>query len=601
MTTARHPGHLLPPAEAVQVAEHAGREGETGASIPGRRSAAAVVRLGQERLWLAGALAFTLLFAARTMAPAFLDGAIQDDALQHVFWMQRYRDPELFRDDLYADYFRSLAPPGYVALYRALARAIDPLVASKLLPPLLGCVSALFTFLFVRRLHPAPAAAFLATVLLSWYVWQYDDLSSATPRAFLLPALTALLWALASGRQALGVAVTVLAALLYPLGGVLGVALLGARLVRFRRGRPSLERAWGAWLAFLAAGLLVGIALLPGLLADSPYGPTVSAAEARTMPEFGNKGRNAFFVEGAYRFWLESHRSGLNLRVTDALFPEVPVLFEYAALAALLPPVLLLRRRLTAARLVDGRAAILVQLLAASFGLFILAHLLLFRLYLPSRYVQWTIPLVLAVAAGLALAILCQEAAARAWPAHRGSLAAALALLLAGGLACYPARYDGKFIPNRYPEIAAYLRAQPKDVLVAAPLLDAAALPVLSGRRVLAAREYALAYHLGYYGQVRQRTQDLIDAYYDERPARLAELAERYGVDFFLVDRAAFEEGSFRREAAAFEPFTSAIVAKLRRTRRYALRDLARHCAVADDGRAALVPAACLEEAADGR
>jgi hypothetical protein len=263
--------------------------------------------------------------------------------------------------------------------------------------------------------------------------------------------------------------------------------------------------------------------------------------------------------------------------------------------------VLLFRRHLPTARLVDGRVTILLQLLAASFGLFFLAHLLLFRLYLPSRYVQWSLPLVLAVAAGLALAILCQEAAARAWPAHRGSLAAALALLLAGGLACYPARYDGKFIPYRYPEIAAYLRDQPKDVLIAAPLLDAAALPALSGRRVLAAREYALAYHLGYYEQVRQRIQDLIDAYYDERPPRLAELAERYGVDFFLVDRAAFEEGSFRREAAAFEPFTSAIVAKLRRTRRYALQDLARHCAVADDGRAALVPAACLDEAADGQ
>jgi hypothetical protein len=46
------------------------------------------------------------------MAPAFgARDAIQDDAVQHVSWMLGYRDPELFRDDLHADYFQSVAPP----------------------------------------------------------------------------------------------------------------------------------------------------------------------------------------------------------------------------------------------------------------------------------------------------------------------------------------------------------------------------------------------------------------------------------------------------------------------------------------------------------
>ncbi len=553
--------------------------------------------------WLLGALAFNLLFTARTMAPAFGPReAVQDDALQHVFWMLRYRDPELFQDDLFADYFQSLAPPGYTAVYWTLAQVIDPLLASKLLPPLLGSATAAFTFLLVRRLYPSPLAPFLATVLHSWYVWQHDDLPSATPRAFLLPTLVALLWALASGRQALGVALTGVAALLYPIGGVLGVALLGSRLVCVeRRGRqrwPTFNRRRSDWLATLTAAVIVGLVLMPEVLAATPYGPIVSAAEARTMPEFSRRGRNAFFVQDAYRFWLESYRSGLNLRVTDALFKDLPVLFELAALAALLPLQLAFRRRLPYARLVDGRLAILGQVLAASFGLFALAHLLLFQLYLPARYVQWSVPLVLAIAAGLALAIVCHELAAGVRSAHSGRLAAGLALLLAAGLALYPARYDDAFAVDAHPAVTAYLRDQPKGVLVAAAPGHADVIPALTGRRVLASHEFALAYHLGYYREVRQRVEDLIAAYYDEGPRRARVLVDRYGVDFILVSHTAFDALTFRQAwGLQFEPFTETIGARLTRRRRYALQDLARDCAVVDDGAVALVPVSCLADA----
>ena len=562
-------------------------------AAPERRPVA-LLGADQERLWLGGALLLTLLFTARTMAPALV-GAVQDDALQHVFWTLRYRDPELFPGDLYADYFQSLSPAGYAALYWLLARVIDPLLASKLIPPVLGLVTAVFTFLFVRKLHPSPAAAFLATVLTSWYVWQYDDVVSATPRAFVLPTLAALLWALAAGRLAIGVGVAVLAALLYPLGGVLAVALFGSRLVRFQGWRPTLARERAPWLAAIAATALVGAVLLPEVLQASPYGPTVTAAEARTMPEFGEAGRNAFFVDDPYWFWLESYRSGLNLRSVDALFPGIPILFEAAALALLLPLVLALRRRLPAARALDRRAGILAWVLALSFGLFFLAHLALFHLYLPARYVQWTVPLVVTIAGGLALAILCEAAASRLRPARPGPLAASFALLLAAGLVTYPAKHWGGFQVDQYPTVTAYLRAQPKDVLVATVPANADALAAMSERRVLVGREYALAYHEGYYAEVRQRTIDLIEAYYDEGARRLNLLVDRYGVDYFLVDRNAYApERVTRAWGSAFEPYTTNVRARLDRPRRYALQDLMRRCAVVDDGRVALVPATCL-------
>jgi hypothetical protein len=60
---------------------------------------------------------------------------VQDDAQQHVFWMRRFIDPQLFPNDLIADYFQSVAQPGYKAIYQlAAAIGIDPMVFNKLLP-----------------------------------------------------------------------------------------------------------------------------------------------------------------------------------------------------------------------------------------------------------------------------------------------------------------------------------------------------------------------------------------------------------------------------------------------------------------------------------
>jgi hypothetical protein len=163
-------------------------------------------------------------------------------------------------------------------------------------------------------------------------------------------------------------------------------------------------------------------------------------------------------------------------------------------------------------------------------------------------------------------------------------------------LALYPARYDAGFRSDPYPVLSEYLRGQPKDVLVAAPTDHADLLAAITGRRVLVAREYALAYHVGYYAEVSQRMADLTDAYYDEGTKRLSFLAERYGVDFFLVDEHAFDASTYRWAwGPRFEPYTSSIGAKLTRRRRYALQDLARGCAVVVDGTVALVPATCLK------
>ena len=590
------------------IADRGARSAPREGPAPSAARAPSYGAIAEACLLVAG-LTFTLLFAARTMAPAFEPGqVVQDDAREHVYWMARFRNPELFRADLIADYFQALDPPGYSALYWLLSRVADPLQVSKLLPPALGLLTALFTFLLARRLHPAPTGAFLASVLLSWFLWQVDDLASATPRAFLALFIAAQLWALASRRLALGVGLVGLSGLFYPAAAAVGMGLLGVRVVRWRGWRPGLSRERSVWLALAAAAILVVAAQLPTQLAGARFGKVVSAGEAMTMPEFGPDGRNAYFGRSWYGYWLDSGRSGLDLRVADHQPATISIQLGCLLLAALLPMLARSRRWSAAARL-GGQVMILPQLLLASFALFFVAHQVLFHLHYPNRFVRASLPLVVAVAAGLSLGILIEaisaRVAARLGPrlrsgaGSRTALAVGLALVIGTALIVAPAESQGNFRHDRYPLMSEYLRSLPEDTLVAGAPGDLDSVPTFAQRRVLASHESALAFHQGYYGEIRRRINDLIEAYYAESPDEVAQFARRYGVGVFLVNRTAFGQRTFPfawtgLSNGRWEPYTSAVSRKLQSSDHFALQSVIRPCAAVEDRELVAIPTECL-------
>src|SRR5215208_192506 len=129
------------------------------------------------------------------VAPATLD-------FRTVFWMERFLDPQLFPNDLIADYFQSVAPTGYSALYNLMAHlGVHPMLLNKLLPMALGFITTAYCFLLCLRILPVPGAAFFSTLILNQSIWMQDDLVSATPRAFLYPLFLAFLYYLVKDAQ----------------------------------------------------------------------------------------------------------------------------------------------------------------------------------------------------------------------------------------------------------------------------------------------------------------------------------------------------------------------------------------------------------------
>ena len=252
----------------------------------------------QVRFWLGVSLMIAVVYGCLGMQQAFSGNyVVQDDARQHVFWMRRFLDPELFPQDWIADYFQSVAPAGYRFVYQAAANfGVDPMVFNKILPTVLALITTGYGFGLCLQLFPIPAAGFTATLFLNQLLWSKDDLISATPRAFFYPLFLAFLYYLS--RRSLWPCLLALSlqCLFYPQTALLSCAILGLRLLR-RTGR-TLGLSRDRWdLKCAIAGLcLTAILFLPYALTASEFGPVITLAEARHMAEFDSDGRASFFL-----------------------------------------------------------------------------------------------------------------------------------------------------------------------------------------------------------------------------------------------------------------------------------------------------------------
>jgi hypothetical protein len=467
------------------------------------------------------------------------DLGVQDDARAHVFWMQRFFDPELFNDDLISDYFQSMAPIGYRTFFSLGASlGIDPFDFSKILPLFLALISAVLAFLFVIEIFPLPIAAFTSAILVSQTLCLTDSMASGTPRAFAVPLLLGFLYSWLNKRVGWAILSLVLQAAFYPHMVLLSIAIGGLSLIRKCGASLAMDRKMYVPVAILVvAGSML---LYPYAASTSRFGPTVTRAQARTMAEFQKEGRTAFFDADALRFWLKSQRSGFlpSMNRNNPLF----------WLGLFLPAVLMLSKP---ARVSVTHGGQLLRVVLASGLLYGVAHVAAFSLHNPSRYTQFSVFLVLNISAGIVLAIAllkAMEVVQHTIFKQLGWIAMTIAILAVWLLLPIKNIVEGSKFPNyrleqgEHPVLYEYLRTTPKETLTASLSEEADFIPSLALRPVLIAREYAVPYQLGYYRQFRERARDLIRAQYSSDPGVLASFIKRYGVDLLLIDAHAFQK-----------------------------------------------------------
>ena len=435
--------------------------------------------------------------------------------------MQQWVDPQLFPGDLLAGYARAYVSWGVKGLYWLASPLMDPLNFSKWLPGLLfvflgWCFFRLGSCLGSRRVGWFALGVYW---LMPFFL---DNLAGGLARAFAAPLLAyfCLCW-LEARPWGLGLAL-LLQALFIP---YIFLVTAGATLLAWLAGRTGRVSSppflnWGhIFLVALGTGLVL---LMDHQFQAAGYGPLVCATDMVNHPEYTSQGRYPILPVASFFWELVSP------------WQDIPPFREGGIIIGALGCALVLGLAFyggVRVRWHDLKSWVqpFGYLLLSSAILYLLARVFLLKLFVPGRYLEYTLNLVYCL--GLAL---CLETALRPrlWP--RGGAAAALLIVVV--LSGLRLQGVGLFDYAAYQPLYAALAQTPKAALTAGHpnLMDN--VPTFAKRRALATFELAHPWSKGYWQQVKPRLEDLFTAYYAEDPQVVRDFCRKYKISFLVVD-----------------------------------------------------------------
>ena len=490
------------------------------------------------RSWLIITLIVSLIYSLLDLQTAFSgDWIVQDDARQHVFWMARYLDSDLFPNDLIADYFQSVAPFGYTFLYKLAASfGIDPFVFNKVVPLLLRSVITYYFFLLCREIFPVAIGCGVSTLLFNHNIWLKDDIVSATPRAFLYPFLIAFLYYFTKQSLIPCLITIILLGLFYPQTIFLASGMLVLKLIKLRRFKPILTPNFRDRYFALICLIVAFVVMLPYAINTSDYAPVITRSQALEMPEFHYGGRSNFFKDSIWEYLIGR---GNGVMISTSVFNPIILL------SSLFLPLVIKFNKFSLATKITTHLDTVVKLLITSLGMYILAHIALFRLHLPSRYTTHSLRISVAICAGITITIVTDylfKNYRQRFPSKSIILSSLTIIIIA--LLTYYNFFDFHsptgYKVGSYPELYRFFQQQPKDIVIASLAKEADNLPTFTKRSTLVSREYAIPYHLGYYTPFSLKVRDLITAQYSNNLQTVQQFIRKYNVSYWLIETDSF-------------------------------------------------------------
>jgi hypothetical protein len=491
--------------------------------------------------------------------------AINDDVRQQVYWMEQWRDRDLYRDHLPTAYARHYVPWGVQAVYRAAAPWISPVQFSKLLGAILFTATSGLLFLLAAALVDELAG--VLTVCVSFqFAFFLGAISGGLSRGFVPPLMLLHLLLLARGDALRGGVVVMVQPLFNPYLFLTCLTTHGLFLLQGLLPqppwRPAPRSAPAARLRHLsrlllppAAGLLL-LLVQHRLLQNPLFGTLVSKAGMIGQPEYGAAGRYEILPQPSVFFELlrplvQDPPGGLR-GITAA---AVGLALVAACMASGWNGPRL-RRHL-------ARLAPLACLPAAALALYGLARLMLLDLFLPSRYLEYPLAILYCLAVGLGL----RAAAAAEGVKKRLKLLIPILVLL-GAL-----RLEGVALTD-YGALAPLYRffhATPAGCTVAGhpELMDS--LMTFGRRKAFVSYELSHPWAVDYWRIIKGWTEELFEAYYAERPEALRNFCRKHGIAYFVVREEDFAVAPAR--AVYFEPFGARIAAWKRERSTFAALD----------------------------
>ena len=492
-----------------------------------------------------------------------------DDARQHVYWTAKFQNPNLFPNDELTDFISSYLfdPPGYQFIYRIGTRFMDPLPLSQLLSAVLMLLSVWLLDVLLKGYGASPTARLICGSLFIFYcnLNFVHNVLGGMPRTFAYPLLMGFLIVLQKGHFKRALIFVLFETVIYPPILLNTFALAGADiLTRFFKG-ASIKKLIPD-TAFLAALVLAAGLFLTNIYGgeDSDVaGPQVTYDHARQMAEFYPGGRSEFFQDNPVSYYLNG-RSGVGIRHLSG----------FLVIGFVMAAVLGFRKM--------KRPPAAVHLIWTSMTLFILAHLVLFKFHVPSRYTYYTISLALLLLIGANIDPFFRRLGFKK-PVEGGRpsrlkrisvvVLAAVFLLIFGW---FHGRYINRIDPRLVVldpvdmEMLGFIEQLPDDYLIAGHPSDMDNVPLIAKKSVLANKELAMPYFTGYYRIVKERLLAMLEAYYADNWDDVSGFIRKNGVDAVVVSKNRLK-GFNKQDKIFVEPFNKIIKSRMDENRLFVL------------------------------
>jgi hypothetical protein len=532
-----------------------------------------------------------LVIALNSQSAALVNHyVLNGDVFESTYWMPQFNDSELFRNDLLTEYSKHFHSPwGFLLFYRGLSVLLDPLSISKILPLILFVISCLFIFRLVKH-FTTNFTAFIAALLFMVTPVFLGDMVGGHPRAFAYPLLIPFVYYLMKQEYAKASLVMTIQSLFYPMIFLISALTYLLTFVTIRHYKIYFDRSISKASYFIMAVLVSGAVLSVKyvFLPQSSIGNIVSRNQMLNRPEFGEHGR----VDVIHTLSLPKAIWGLSSEIATSVIKKYPTglrRINKAVLNIQTVPVIIFSLVvslliLMALEISRSRISIpkeFLYLFVSSAAMYMIADALLYKLYQPIRYIQYTIPLICVVV----ISVTVSHLIATVRSARVKAALSVLVILVIGlhfnvnkgiGLRDYGNQYlhqSGLSEPY-FPidkDLYVYLSGLPKDVIIVAQPYLADSIPTFARRKVLINFELSHPFYDKYWETIKERTVEFFKAYYAHDCSAIRRFAEKYDIQYFVVDKRHFDRAYLSEGKMYFEPFNAAVKNLVQGTNDYVL------------------------------
>lgn len=506
--------------------------------------------------------------------PAFINKyVVNDDIRAHTYWMQQFRDSDLFRNDLLTEYTKYYLPWGFISLYYMLSFIIDPMVFSKFLPIILLALSSLYVFKLLKYITNSNYTGILGALISMISSAFLPAMIGGNPRAFIYPLLFAFLYYLIKKEYLKSSIAMVLQCSFYPTVFLLAVPTYLCSFIKIGHKKISFDKSISKIVFFILAVLVGGSILCTKYtLSYKPHiGTPITRQQMINNPEFYKGGRLRILPTPPLPELIKHHlketifgyknvrehqeilgprksRRAIGNAIIFALI--LFLLFEIVRKKIFFPPEILF-------------------LFLSSVLMYKISDLLLLKLFLPNRYVGPAVRIIgiiiFTVAIGQLIIKIKNVRTKRVF-----QIAVVILVLLN-----FNTNKEANLIDMSHnKELYGYLSSLPKDAMIAAHPLLADGIPTFALRKVFVKFELSLPYLDNYWETIKKRTFNLFDAYYSENPLSIYRFCEENEIDYLVVDKKHFTKEYLTQKKIYFEPFNTYVVNIAGKRADFALRNI---------------------------